>query len=96
VYSSSSSDDEESLDSCASEWFLLLQESSLQEYQVHPVNVDRNNFGEYHHIYKKLRNYPSRFFKHLRMEIETFDYILSDTREKMQNKWKNCHGNPIV
>jgi hypothetical protein len=30
------------------------------------------------------------------MEIETFDYILSVTSEKMQKKWKNCHGNPIV
>jgi hypothetical protein len=25
------------------------------------------------------------------MEIETFDYILSLTSEKMQGKWKNCH-----
>jgi hypothetical protein len=96
MYSSSSSDDEELLDSCASEWFLLLQESSLREYQVHPANVGRNNFGEYHHLYKKLRNYPSRFFEYLRMEIETFDYILSVTSEKMQKKRKNCHGNPIV
>jgi hypothetical protein len=25
------------------------------------------------------------------MEIETFDYILNLTNEKMQEKWKNCH-----
>jgi hypothetical protein len=60
---SSSSDDEELLDSCASKC-LLLQELSVREYQVHPVNVDRNNFREYHHLYKKLRNYLSRFFKY--------------------------------
>ena len=66
------------------------------EYQVHPVNVDINIFGEYHYLYKKLRNYPNRFFEYLRMEIETFDYILNLTSGKMQKKWKNCHGNPIV
>jgi hypothetical protein len=30
------------------------------------------------------------------MEIETFDYILGVTSGKMQKKWKNYHGNPIV
>jgi hypothetical protein len=70
VYSSSGSDDEDLLDSCASTC-LLLQELPLREYKMHPVNVDRNNFGDYHHLYKKLRNYPSRFFEYLRMEIET-------------------------
>jgi hypothetical protein len=30
------------------------------------------------------------------MEIETFDYILNFTGGKMQKKWKNCQGNPIV
>ena len=80
MYSSSSED--ELLDSCAAKR-LLLQELSVREYQVHPVNVDRHIFGEYHHLYKKLRNYPNRFFEYLRMEIETFDYILNLTSGKM-------------
>jgi hypothetical protein len=46
MHSSSSSDDGELLDSCAFKC-LLLQKLYVQEYQVHPVNVDRNNFGEY-------------------------------------------------
>ena len=94
MYSSSSSEDE-LLESCAIK-HLLLQELSVAEYQVHPVNVDRNIYGEYHHLYGKLRNYPNRFFQYLRMEIETFDCILNFTSGKMQKKWKNSHGNPIA
>jgi hypothetical protein len=55
MYSDSSSDDEELVDNRTSKSFLVLQESYLWKYQVHPVNVGRNNFGEYHHMYK-LRN----------------------------------------
>jgi hypothetical protein len=64
--------------------------------QVYPVNVDRNHFTVNHHLYKKLRNYLSRFFEYLRMEIETFDYILNLKSEKMQKNWKHYHGNPIA
>lgn len=56
---------EEFVGSCA-----LLQESPMRQRQVHPVIVDRNNFGQHHRLYKKL-NYPSQFFEYLRMEIET-------------------------
>ena len=65
MYSSGSSDNEEFLGSCS-----LLQELPLQEYPLHPVKVNRYNFGQYR-VYEELRNYPSRFFEHLRMEIET-------------------------
>ena len=47
-------------------------------------------------MYEKLRNFQSRFVEYLRMEIETFDYILNLTTGKMQKKRKNCHGNPVT
>ena len=43
VYSSFSSDNEELLGSHASKC-LLLQESPVQQYQLHQFSVDRNNF----------------------------------------------------
>jgi hypothetical protein len=58
------------------------------------VIVCINNFGEYHHLYEKLRNNPRRFFRYLRREIKTFDHILNLTSEKTQKKWGKCHGNP--
>jgi hypothetical protein len=42
VYLSCSSDDEELLGSHASKC-LMLQESPVQQYQLHQFNVDRNN-----------------------------------------------------
>ena len=45
--------------------------------QVHPVNVDRNDFEQYHNLYKKFRNYPRRLFEYLGMEIET---LLENTK----------------
>jgi hypothetical protein len=93
--SGSSSDYEELLGSCASKC-LLLQELSVREYRVHPVNVKRNNFGEYHHLHKKLRYYPTRFFGYLRTEIDNYDYVLNLASENMQKELKNWHANPIA
>lgn len=61
------------LDSLATKWFLLL--NSEREFGVHPVNVEREQLGEFHHLYNQLRIYPRRFFQYLRKEIETFDYV---------------------
>ena len=33
----------------------------VREYQVHPVHVDRNIFGEYHHLYKSWEIIPTDF-----------------------------------
>jgi hypothetical protein len=38
-------------------------------YHVHPVNVDGNNFREYHHLYNELGSCP--IFEYLRMKFET-------------------------
>jgi hypothetical protein len=64
--SSGSTDNEEFLGNSS-----LLQELPVREYPVRPVSVNRYNFGQYHHVYKELRNYPSRFFEYLRTVIET-------------------------
>ena len=52
---------------------VFLSASKLQElpaYRVHPVSIDRNNFRKYHHLYKELRNYPSKFLEYFRMVTE--------------------------
>jgi hypothetical protein len=52
VYSSCSSHEEELLGICASKC-LFLQESRVQQCKLHQLSVNRNNFLEYHHLYKK-------------------------------------------
>lgn len=46
-----------------------------RECCAHPINAERNVFGEYHHLYSDLRQHPIKFFEYMRMQIETFDYI---------------------
>lgn len=48
-----------------------------REYSAHPIIVERNVFGEYHHLYKDLRLHPTKLYNYMRMKNETFDYILS-------------------
>lgn len=82
------------LDSSATKWFLLF--NSEREFGAHPVNLQREEYGEFHHLYKQLRNYPRRFFQYLRMEIETFDYVKALVVTNLQKNWCNFHTNPIT
>jgi hypothetical protein len=72
MYSNSSSDDEALLGSQA-----LPQELPVRENQVYPVLTEIISDIKHQHLNKKLRNYPSRFVKCSRMEIET---VLEQTR----------------
>lgn len=82
------------LESNATKWFLMYNND--REFQVHPVNMEREDYGEFHHLYKKLRNFPDRFFQYLRMGIHTFDYIKDLVSPKLQKNWCNLHSDPIT
>lgn len=92
--SSSDSDDFYLLENNATKWFL--QQKATKSFTVHPINQNRQEFGEYHHLFKELRNHPDRFFSYLRMQRETFDYILRMITPRLQKKWLNCHSQPIL
>ena len=53
-----------------------LAEGSNRKWWVHPINEERDTFGEYHHLIPQLRNDPTKFKEYFRMLPETFDYIL--------------------
>lgn len=57
-----------------------------REYSVHPVNVVRGQYGEFHHLYRDLRNHPERFFELMRMSIRTFNFILTRIQTKILRK----------
>lgn len=82
------------LDSAATKWLLLF--SNDREFSIHPVNMEREHYGEFHHLYKKLRIHPGRFFQYLRMQKETFDYMHDLVSPKLQKNWCNLHRNPIL
>ncbi len=68
--------------SCASK-FYLLQDRKLK-YCTHQMYIEKNKFGEFHHLYNDLRQYPPKFFEYMRMKVETFDYILKVISKKLQ------------
>ena len=56
---------------------LLYRRQKYRRYWVHPINQSREQFGEFHRLYKDLRKYPDRFYTYYRMSMEQFDYILA-------------------
>ena len=68
----------------SSEDEILLMDSSLlhsanksvRHGHVHPINQDRQNFGENHHLFCELKKDPTRFHNYTRMSVNTFQYVL--------------------
>ena len=58
---------------------------------THPINALRDEFGEYHHLFQELKCYPVRFKEYTRMNINTFDILLSilkDDLSKQETNWR--------
>jgi len=56
---------------------------------VHEINQSRGHYGEYHHLFPKLKADGERFFQYFRMDIETFTYILGKTEHRLIKNWFN-------
>lgn len=41
------------------------------------IYSERLEFGEFHHLYEKLRGYPELFKNYTRMSVDTFDFIVN-------------------
>ena len=95
IHATCPSSEEEFLCSPATKRYIL-KKKRFRRYHVHPINKKRSTLGEFHYLYKELRNYPDRFFEYVRMGPPTFDYILEKIRSKLRKRRKNCHGNPIT
>lgn len=50
---------------------------------------ERYEFGEFHHLYEKLRLYPDLFKNYTRISIETFDYITTELKKDFSLKTTN-------
>lgn len=73
---------------------ISLSQSKKRRYGVHPVNRYRNEYGEFHHLYKQLKKYPERFFQYMRMSVETFDLLLQKVERNIEKLTTNF-GKPI-
>ena len=82
--------------------FLLLDSSLLlrsvkktRAHNVHPLNRERRQFGEYHHLFCELKKDPTRFHEYTRMSLDTFQYILQKIEPRLLKNWCNLHD-PIL
>lgn len=50
---------------------------------------ERYQFGEFHHLYNKLRGYPELFKNYTRMSVETFDHVVTELKREFSLKSTN-------
>lgn len=57
-----------------------------KKYHTNYIFRSRTRFGEYHTLFPQLLEQPAKFFEYMRMDKETFYYILEGIREKIQKQ----------
>ena len=90
-----SSEDEFMIPVLDSSLVLSSVKKSVRRDHVHPINRERRHFGEYHHLFCKLKNYPSRFHEYTKKSMDTFQYILTKVENRLLKNWCNLHD-PIL
>jgi len=64
--------------------------------KIHPINLGRKAFGEFHHLFDELRQDEKKFLEYTRMKISTFDYILIKNEPLIIKNWTNFNKTPIM
>lgn len=65
-----------------------------RRYWVHPINSNREEFGQFDAFYDSIRRYPDKFFEYFRMSITSFDELLRKLRPHI-TKQTTPFRNPI-
>uniref|UniRef100_A0A914V4L2 DDE Tnp4 domain-containing protein n=1 Tax=Plectus sambesii TaxID=2011161 RepID=A0A914V4L2_9BILA len=64
----------------ASHWLRMRERQrkrATRRWWVHPIGQLRQTVGEFHHLYRQLRQYPDKFYEYFRMSPASFDLLLS-------------------
>jgi hypothetical protein len=73
--------------------FLFMQKNkSKPRLWVHPINRNRETFGEFHHLVNEFRSHEDRFFKYFRMTLDSFDLLVNMVNPiayKKSTNWRN-------
>ena len=70
--------------------FMLWQlQNVTREIWVHPLNIEREEKGEFYVLYPDLWHYHKRFFKTYRMSVERFDTLLELVGPRIAKKYTN-------
>ncbi|KRT84856.1 hypothetical protein AMK59_1374 [Oryctes borbonicus] len=78
---------------------LFLYENSLLKFRllkakrrkwVAEENLQREELGEFIHLYENLRKDPNKFFEYCRMSIDCFDLLLNKIQHKLSKQTTAC------
>jgi hypothetical protein len=69
-------------------YFLENPYTMRREYWVSPVLSNRRSLGEFHHLHEELKRNGEKFCDYYRMNVETFQYILTAIEPSI-TKWSN-------
>lgn len=63
-----------------------------RKYHTNYIFQSRRRYGEYHTLFPQLLEQPKKFFEYMRMDKETFYYILEGIRENIekQSNFREC------
>lgn len=57
-----------------------------RQYWVHDLYLSRQKEGEFHTIFRRLKDDPENFLKYFRMSLNKFEDLLNLLREHLQRK----------
>lgn len=77
------------LDSSSIIYAYLKKKSLDRRSATNEIFKDRYEFGEFHHLYEKLRLYPELFKNYTRMSVDTFDHIVTELKKDFTLKTTN-------
>ena len=66
---------------------ICLVEEVNREYWVHPINLLREEKGEFYQLYPDLRHFWKRFLGMYRMDVEKFEDLLSKVAPRITKTW---------
>ena len=64
----------------------LVQEVN-REYWVHPINLLREEKGEFYQLYPDLRHFRKRYQGMYRMDVEKFEELLAKVSPRLTKRW---------
>ena len=78
--------EEEVLLSTSAKYYILESAPKKRTFSAHPTKADREIFGEFHHLYRQLRQHPAKFKEYMRMTIDSFDYVLLHISDRIEKR----------
>lgn len=56
-----------------------------KKYHIHPILLDRTEYGEFHVLFEKLRQDEVKFFNYLRMSVKSFDELFTTLEDHLKH-----------